>query len=159
MQETQEMQVRSLGRVDPCRRNSNPLQSSCLENPTDREVVHRVTKSRTRLKWRNLHARTSFLRASWVAQWQRICLPMQETQEMQFQSLGWENPLKEEMEQLFPVFFPGKFHGHRSLSDYTVHGSQRVRQDLRTVHDITFLRLIYEAYEDFTHTHLFQMAV
>ena len=31
----------------------------------------------------------------------------------------------------------------------TVHGSQRVRQDLRTEHDITFLRLIYEAYEDF----------
>ena len=34
--------------------NSNPLQYSCLENPTDRgvwpAVVHRVTKSWTRLK-------------------------------------------------------------------------------------------------------------
>ena len=35
--------------------NGNPLQYSCLENPTDRETcwatVHRVTKSQTRLKW------------------------------------------------------------------------------------------------------------
>ena len=34
--------------------HGNPLQSSCLENPMDREAwqatVHRVTKSRTRLK-------------------------------------------------------------------------------------------------------------
>ena len=32
-----------------------------------------------------------------VAQWQRICLTMQETQEMWVQSLGWEDPLEEEM--------------------------------------------------------------
>ena len=34
--------------------NGNPLQDSCLENPMDREawqaMVHRVTKSQTRLK-------------------------------------------------------------------------------------------------------------
>ena len=30
-------------------------------------------------------------------QWQRICLPMQKTQEMRVQSLGWENPLEKEM--------------------------------------------------------------
>ena len=34
--------------------NGNPLQYSCLENPMDRgawkAIVHRVTKSRTRLK-------------------------------------------------------------------------------------------------------------
>ena len=39
---------------------SNPLQCSCLENPTDRgawwATVHRVAKSQTRLK--QLHART-----------------------------------------------------------------------------------------------------
>ena len=35
--------------------------------------------------------------ASQVAQWQRICLPMQETQETQVQSLGQEVPLEEEM--------------------------------------------------------------
>ena len=42
-----------LGR-SPGEGNSNPLQYSCLENPVDREswksVVHRVTKSQTRLK-------------------------------------------------------------------------------------------------------------
>ena len=33
--------------------------------------------------------------ASLVAQWWRICLPMQETQEMQVRSLGQEDPLEE----------------------------------------------------------------
>ena len=33
-----------------------------------------------------------------MVQWQRICLPMQETQETQVQSLGREDPLEEEME-------------------------------------------------------------
>ena len=39
--------------------NGNPLQDSCLENPTDRgawwATVHRVTKSQTRLKWLSMH--------------------------------------------------------------------------------------------------------
>ena len=32
-----------------------------------------------------------------VAQWQRLCLPMWVPREMQVQSLGWEDPLEEEM--------------------------------------------------------------
>ena len=28
------------------------------------------------------------------AQWYRVCLPLQETQDMQIQSLGWEDPLE-----------------------------------------------------------------
>ena len=39
--------------------NCNPLQYFCLENPTDRGsqqgIVHRVTKSRTQLKWFSTH--------------------------------------------------------------------------------------------------------
>ena len=35
--------------------------------------------------------------ASQEAQWWKIYLLMQETREMQFQSLGWEDPLEEEM--------------------------------------------------------------
>ena len=35
--------------------------------------------------------------ASQVAQWYRICLPMQDTQETWVQSLGWEVPLEEVM--------------------------------------------------------------
>ena len=38
-----------------------------------------------------------FYRASQVAQWQRIRLPMQETQEMWVWSLGQEDPLEEKM--------------------------------------------------------------
>ena len=41
--------------------NGNPLQYSCLENPMDRgawqAMVHRVTESRTRLKWLSMHTR------------------------------------------------------------------------------------------------------
>ena len=35
--------------------------------------------------------------ATQVAQWERTRLPMQETPETQVQSLGWEDPLEEEM--------------------------------------------------------------
>ena len=48
-----------LGR-SPGGRKVNPLQYSCLENPTDRgswrATVHRVSKSGTRLKWLSMHA-------------------------------------------------------------------------------------------------------
>ena len=41
---------------------SNPLQYSCLENPMDRgvwrDMVHRVTKSQTQLKWLGTHTHT-----------------------------------------------------------------------------------------------------
>ena len=44
--------------------HSNPLQYSCLENPMDREawkaVVHRVTKSWTRLKWHSSSSSSSW---------------------------------------------------------------------------------------------------
>ena len=36
-------------------------------------------------------------RAFPVAQWSRILLPVQETQEMWVRSLGWKDPLEEEM--------------------------------------------------------------
>ena len=35
--------------------------------------------------------------------------------ETQVQSLGWEDPLEEEMK---PVFLPGEFYGQRSLVGY-----------------------------------------
>ena len=59
MQETEEMQVRSLGLEDPPGSSShgNPLQYSCLENPMDRgawwATVHGVTQSQAWLKRSN----------------------------------------------------------------------------------------------------------
>ena len=47
---------------------------------------------------------------SQMVQWQRICLLMQEMQEMQVQSLDLEDPLEEEMATT-PVFLLGKSHG------------------------------------------------
>ena len=41
-------------------------------------------------------------------------LPLQKMQETQVQSLGWEDPLEEEMAPT-PVCLPGKSHGQRSL--------------------------------------------
>ena len=43
---------------------------------------------------------------------------MQDAQEIQVQSLGWEDPLEEKMAPT-PVFFPGKFHGQWSLLGYS----------------------------------------
>ena len=55
LQETQEMQVGSLGwRRSPGGGHGNPLQDSCLKNARDRgtwwATVHGVTKSQTRLR-------------------------------------------------------------------------------------------------------------
>ena len=48
--------IPALGRA-PGGGNGNPLQHSCLENPTDRAaIVHEVAKSQTRLS--NLSTRT-----------------------------------------------------------------------------------------------------
>ena len=52
-----------------------------------------------------------------VAQWSRIHLPMQETQETWVQSLGREDPLKRKW-QPTQVVLAGKFHGLRSLVVY-----------------------------------------
>jgi len=35
-------------------------------------------------------------------------------QEIQVQSVGWEDPLEKEMD--IPVLLPGEFHGQRSLA-------------------------------------------
>ena len=43
---------------------------------------------------------------------------MQETQETRVRSLGWEDPLEEEMATT-PVFLPGKSSGQRNLAGYT----------------------------------------
>ena len=96
--------------------HGNPLQDFYLENPMHRgawqAIVHSVTKSRTRLKWPSMHTHISlkywcltflpfmnnmnlpWVRASLVAQRERIHLPMQETW---LWSLGREDPLKEGM--------------------------------------------------------------
>ena len=49
--------------------------------------------------------------------------PMQEMQEIQFLSLGGEDPLEEGM-QPTPLFLPGESHGQRSLEGYTPWGHQ-----------------------------------
>ena len=54
--------------LNPGEGNGNPLQYSCLENPTDRgtwgAAVHGVAQSQTRLKWRS--ARTHAHRQYWI---------------------------------------------------------------------------------------------
>ena len=55
----QETWVQSLGWVVPWRRECNPLQSSCLENPMDRGVwlatVHGIATSWMRLRTKQKH--------------------------------------------------------------------------------------------------------
>ena len=61
----------------------------------ERSQTQKVTYRMIPFVW-NIWNRYSYrdTRASLVAQWQRICLPMQETQ---IQCLGWEDPLEEDM--------------------------------------------------------------
>ena len=60
-----------------------------------------------------------------MAQWQRICLPVQKTQEMQVQYLGQEDPLEEEM-ATHSVFLPRKSLGQRSLVGYGQWGNKEL---------------------------------
>ena len=50
---------------------------------------------------------------------------LQEMQETQVQSLGWEDPLKEEM-QSTPVFLTGKLHGQSKLAGYSRWGRKEL---------------------------------
>ena len=59
--------------------------------------------------------------ASLVAQTVK-CLPA--VWETRVRSLGWEDPLKKEMEPT-PVLLPGKFHGLRSLVGYSPRGGKQ----------------------------------
>ena len=54
---------------------------------------------------------------------------MQETQVL---SLGWEDPLHEEMAT--PIFLFGKFHGQKRLVGYSSWGRKRVRHNLAIKH-------------------------
>ena len=72
-------------------------------------------------------------------QWQRICLSMQETQEMQVRSLVGKVPWSWKW-QPTPVFLPGKIHGQRSLVA-VVHGVTESRTRLST-HTHTWMYLL-----------------
>ena len=50
---------------------------------------------------------------------------IQETQEMQVQSLDWKDPLEKEW-QPTPVFLPDKSHGQRSLAGYSPWGHKEL---------------------------------
>ena len=59
-----------------------------------------------------------------------------EMQETQVQSLGWEDPLEKEMEPT-PVFLPGKSHGQRSLAGYSSWDQRRAGHDWANTHTCT----------------------
>ena len=52
--------------------------------------------------------------------WESTRRSMQEKQEMQFRSLGWEDPLEKEMATHSSM--PGESHGRRSLVGYSPQG-------------------------------------
>ena len=51
-------------------------------------------------------------------EWLRICLTMQENQEMQVRFPGWEVPWRRKW-QPTPVFLPKESHGQGSLAGYS----------------------------------------
>ena len=52
-------------------------------------------------------------------------------QEMQVQSLGWEDPLEKEM-ATHSIFLPGISHGQKSVVGYSPWGHKRLGHDLAT---------------------------
>ena len=70
----------------------------------------------------HLRPQYSWSRASQVAWWLRIHLPMQETQ---VQSLVGKIPWRREL-LLTPVFLPGEFHRQRSPANYSPCGHEEL---------------------------------
>lgn len=77
MQEMQETMVWSLGRDDPVEKADNPLQHSCLKNPTHRgawrATVQRITKSWTQLSnwaWAFVQAQKLILHIKFIKNFQ-----------------------------------------------------------------------------------------
>ena len=80
-----------------------------------------------------------------VAQWYRICPPMQETQETWFWSLG-QKELWRRKWQPTSLFLPGKSHGQRSLIGYSPWGckdSDRTKQLHTQAHDLITSQSLY----------------
>ena len=123
--------------------NGNPLQCSCLENPSDGgawwSALCGVAQSRTRLKKLSSgifklfnYPTLSLERPRWW-HWQRICLPMPMIQETQVWSLDREDPLKEEMTTFFSI--PAlKIPWTEEPGGLQNMGSQRVRHDWACTH-------------------------
>ena len=80
-------------------------------------------------------------KSSLVAQMVKNLLAVQKTQVW---SLGWEIPWRKKW-QPAPVFFPGKFHGQRSLMGYSPWGRKRLRHDLATKQVICIQQVNFES--------------
>ena len=158
MQETQDTLVWSLGgEKSPGEENGNPLQYSCLETPMDkgawRAPVHRVANSWPWLSRCVCHNVKWVIKKGQRAHRSRQLVPqtIKSTfcsslcffsggsvvknppasagkQQMQVWSLGWEDPLEEEMEPN-PVFLPGKIAWPEEPGGLQSMGSQRVGGD------------------------------
>ena len=80
-----------------------------------------------------------------MAQWWRIRLPMQETQETQVQSLGWEDPLEEEL-AIHSSVLAWRIPWTEEPGGLQFTGSQRVKHNLVTLRahtHSTHLEMIY----------------
>ena len=90
--------IPGLGR-SPGEGHSYPLQYSCLENPMDRgtwrATVHRVAKSRTRLKWFSTFHKHNFhvpmFHKHWFKYFKSILLYLLETKTCFLFQLAWRN--------------------------------------------------------------------
>ena len=60
-----------------------------------------------------------------MTQWQRICLPLQKTQETWVQPLGWEDPLEGKWQPTPVENSRGKPRGQRSLAGCSAWGRKQ----------------------------------
>ena len=71
---------------------------------------------------------------------------MQETQEMQVQFLGGENPLEEEMVNHSCMSLPGKSQGQRSLGLQRVRHNSVTKEQQQQRHIITYAQVLFEVF-------------
>ena len=79
-------------------------------------------------------------------------------QEMQVWSLGRKDTLEKETATQFPVFWPGKSYGWRSLASYSPRGHKRVEDNVATEHACTLWHLSGDEGENFKQAGRFRRA-
>ena len=126
------------GIIDSMDMSLSKLQETVKDREAWRAAVNGVTKSQTQLSdWATTiyNYNMGFSSGSLV----RICLPMQETQDMWSGMSSWPRKGTSRVRKISwrtswqpTAVLPGKSHGHSSPAGYTPQGCKRVRCDLVT---------------------------
>ena len=135
-----------LSHVDTCGTLMSVLYSwYCSSGTTHRVDPLNFSPTRTKMACETSLYIWSYIWASLVAQWYRICLQCRSCGRRRFDPWVGKIPQRRAW-QSTPVFLPGESHGQRSLAGYTVHRLTKSQSWLKWLSMHTQFYIYYKAY-------------